>query len=187
MLAVLLTINFAVNFSNPTFRNLGNSLFGIGGLTFGSGYAMLPFIQDAMVNQYHFVTDKEFGVALALSLLTPGPVTVISAFIGYKVAGVFGAALAMANMYLPSFAVVTIISDLYNRAGKVDKVKMVISGIVAAFFGTLWAVIFKLTGSSLVDLPTCGIALAAFGVQRFTKIDTLWIIIAGALLSLLIF
>ena len=187
MLAVLLVINFAINFSNPTFRNLGNSLFGIGGLTFGSGYAMLPFIQDAMVNQYHFVTDKEFGIALALSLLTPGPVTVISAFVGYKVAGIFGAALAMANMYLPSFAVVNIISDLYNRAGKVDKVKMVISGIVAAFFGTLWAVVFKLTGSSLVDLPTFGLALAAFGVQRFTKIDTLWIILAGALLSLLIF
>ncbi len=187
MLAVLMVINFAINFSNPTFRNLGNSLFGIGGLTFGSGYAMLPFIQDAMVNQYHFVTDKEFGIALALSLLTPGPVTVISAFVGYKVAGIFGAALAMANMYLPSFAVVNIISDLYNRAGKVDEVKMVISGIVAAFFGTLWAVIFKLTGSSLVDLPTCGLAIAAFGVQRFTKIDTLWIIIAGALISLLIF
>ena len=187
MLAVLLGINFAINFSNPTFRNLGNSLFGIGGLTFGSGYAMLPFIQDAMVNQYHFVTDKEFGVALALSLLTPGPVTVIAAFVGYKVAGVFGAALAMANMYLPSFAVVNIISDLYNRAGKVDKVKMVISGIVAAFFGTLWAVVFKLTGSSLVDLPTCGLAIGAFGVQRFSKIDTLWIIIAGALISLLVF
>lgn len=187
MLAVLLLINFAINFSNPIFRNLGNSLFGIGGLTFGSGYAMLPFIQDAMVNQYHYVTDKEFGVALALSLLTPGPVTVISAFVGYKVAGIFGAALAMANMYLPSFAVVNIISDLYNRAGKVDKVKLVISGIVAAFFGTLWAVVFKLTGSSLVDLPTFGLAIAAFGVQRFTKIDTLWIILAGALLSLIIF
>ncbi len=187
MLAVLLVTNFAVNYSNPIFRNLGNTLFGIGGLTFGSGYAMLPFIQDAMVNQYHFVTETEFGVALALSLLTPGPVTVISAFIGYKVAGVFGAALAMANMYLPSFAIVNIISDLYNRAGKVGKVKMVISGIVAAFFGTLWAVVFKLTGSSLVDLPTWGLALAAFGVQRFTKIDTLWIIIAGALISLVVF
>lgn len=187
MLAVLLVLNFAINFSNPTFRNLGNTLFGIGGLTFGSGYAMLPFIQEAMVNQYHFVTDKEFGVALALSLLTPGPVTVLSAFVGYKVADIFGAALAMANMYLPSFAVVNIISDLYNRAGKVDKVKTVISGIVATFFGTLWAVVFKLTGSSLVDLPTCALALAAFGVQRFTKLDTLWIIIAGALISLVIF
>ncbi|HWQ42324.1 MAG TPA: chromate efflux transporter [Desulfosporosinus sp.] len=187
MLAVLLVINFAINFSNPAFQKLGNTLFGIGGLTFGSGYAMLPFIQDAMVNQYHFVTDKEFGVALALSLLTPGPVTVISGFIGYKVAGVFGAALAMANMYLPSFAIVNIISDLYNRAGQVDNVKMVIKGIVAAFFGTLWAVVFKLTGSSLVDWPTWGIALAAFGVQRFTKIDTLWIIIAGAVISLVIF
>ncbi|WP_407313459.1 chromate efflux transporter [Desulfosporosinus sp. SB140] len=187
MLAVLLVFNFALNFRNPTFRNLGNTLFGIGGLTFGSGYAMLPFIQDAMVHQYHFVTDKEFGVALALSLLTPGPVTVISAFIGYKVAGIFGAALALANMYLPSFTIVNVISDLYSRAGKVENVKMVISGIVAAFFGTLWAVIIKLTGSSLVDWPTCSLALAAFGIQRFTKIDTLWIIIAGALISLVIF
>jgi chromate transporter len=187
MLATLLIINFVINFSNPIFRNLGNSLFSIGGLTFGSGYAMLPFIQNTMVNHYHFVTDKEFGVALALSLLTPGPVTVISAFIGYKAAGIFGAALAMANMYLPSFAFVTIISDLYNRAGKVEIFKIVISGVVASFIGTLWATIYKLTGSSLIDLPTCGFALAAFGVQRFTKIDTLWIIIAGALLSLLLF
>ncbi|MDQ7095045.1 chromate efflux transporter [Desulfosporosinus sp. PR] len=187
MLAVLLVINFSLNFSNPTFRSLGNTLFGIGGLTFGSGYAMLPFIQDAMIHHYHFVTDREFEVALALSLLTPGPVTVISAFIGYKVAGIFGAALAMANMYLPSFTVVNIISDLYQRAGKAEKVKLFISGIVAAFFGTLWAVISKLAGSSLVDWPTCCLALAAFGVRRFTKIDTLWIIIAGALISLVIF
>ncbi|KJR44178.1 Chromate transport protein ChrA [Desulfosporosinus sp. I2] len=187
MLVVLLIINFGINLSNPTFRQLGNTLFSIGGLTFGSGYAMLPFIQDAMVNQYHFLTDQEFGVALALSLLTPGPVTVISAFIGYKVAGLFGAALAMANMYLPAFAVVNLISDLYNRAGKIDLIKMVINGIVAAFIGTLWAVILKLTGSSIIDLPTFGIALAAFGVQRFTKLDTLWIIIAGSLLSIIIF
>lgn len=187
MLVVLLGINLIINFSNPTFQKLGNTLFEIGGLTFGSGYAMLPFIQDAMVNQYHFVTNKEFGVALALSLLTPGPVTVISAFVGYKVAGVFGAALAMANMYLPSFVVVTIISDLYRRAGDAELFKMVIRGIVAAFFGTLWAVIIKLIGTSLVDLPTCGLALAAFGVQRLTKIDTIWIIVAGAIISMLIF
>lgn len=187
MLSALLLINFMINFSNPIYRQLGNTLFGIGGLTFGSGYAMLPFIQETMVNHYHFLTDKEFGVALALSLLTPGPVTVISAFIGYKVAGLFGAALAMANMYLPAFAFVNIISDLYNRAGKTDNFKMIISGVAATFIGTLWAVVIKLSGSSLVDLPTCGMAIAAFGVQRYTKIDTLWIIIAGALVSVIIF
>lgn len=187
MLLILLVINFAINFSNPTWQNLGNTLFKIGGLTFGSGYAMLPFIQEAVVNKYHWMSQKEFGVALALSLVTPGPVTVVSAFIGYKVAGIFGAALAMANMYLPAFAVVNVISDFYNRASKVGKVKMVIAGIVAAFIGTLWAVIIKLTGSSLVDIPTYGMAIAAFGAQRFTKIDTLWIIIAGAIVSLFIF
>ncbi|AET69036.1 chromate transporter, chromate ion transporter family [Desulfosporosinus orientis DSM 765] len=187
LLAILITVNFTINFSDPVYRQLGNTFFRIGGLTFGSGYAMLPFIQDTMVNHYHFLTNEEFGAALALSLLTPGPVTVISAFIGYKVAGVFGAALSMANIYLPAFAMVNLISDLYNRAGKIELIKMVITGIVAAFIGTLWAVILKLAGSSLVDLPTIGIALAAFGLQRFTKIDTLWIILSGAVLSLFIF
>lgn len=187
MLTGLLVINFAVNFSNPVFQKLGNTLFKIGGLTFGSGYAMLPFIQDAMINQFHWLSQQEFGVALALSLITPGPVTVVSAFVGYKVAGIFGAALAMANMYLPAYAVVNIVADLYNRAGQAEKVKLVVKGIVAAFIGTLWAVIIKLTGSSLVDLPTFGIALAAFLVQRFIKIDTLWIVIGGALVSLIIF
>lgn len=187
MLSALLIINFLINFSTPIYHQLGNTLFGIGGLTFGSGYAMLPFIQDTMVNQYHFVTDKEFSTALALSLLTPGPVTVISAFIGYKVAGLFGAALAMANMYLPSFAIVNIISDLYKQAGRANKFKMVVTGVAAAFIGTLWAVVIKLTGSSLVDWPTWTMALTAFGVQRYTRIDTLWIIIAGALISLAIF
>ena len=187
MLLLLLGINFAINYSNPTFQQLGNTLFKIGGLTFGSGYAMLPFIQEAMVNKYQWLTQAEFSVALALSLITPGPVTVVAAFIGYKVAGVLGAAVAMVNMYLPAFAVVNIISDLYNRAGRVEYIKMVIGGIVAAFIGTLWAVIIKLTGSSLVDPPTYGMALAAFAAQRFTKIDTLWLVIIGALVSLVIF
>jgi len=187
MLAGLLAVNFAVNFSNPTFQQLGNTLFKIGGLTFGSGYAMLPFIQDNFVNQYHWLSEQEFGVALALSLITSGPVTVVSAFVGYKVAGIFGAALAMANMYLPAFAVVNMIADLYNRAGEVESVKLVVGGVVAAFIGTLWVVIIRLATSSLVDLPTCGIALAAFLVQRFTKTDTLWIVVGGAVVSLLIF
>lgn len=187
MLTGLLAVNFAIDFSNPTFQKLGITMFKIGGLTFGSGYAMLPFVQTAVVNQYHWLSQQEFGVALALSMVTPGPVTVVSAFIGYKVAGIFGAALAMSNMYLPAFAAVNIIADIYNKAGQEEKVKYVIKGIVAAFIGTLWAVIIKLTGSSLVDLPTYVLALATFLVQRFTKIDTIWIVIGGAILSLLIF
>jgi len=187
MLTSLLAVNFAINFSNPTLQNLGNTMFKIGGLTFGSGYAMLPFIQDTVVNQYHWLGAQEFGVALALSLITPGPVTVVSAFIGYKLAGIFGAALAMANMYLPAFAIVNVIADLYNRAGQVENIKLVVGGVVAAFIGTLWVVIINLIASSLVDLPTCGIALAAFLVQRFTRIDTLWIVIGGAVVSPFIF
>lgn len=187
MLLALLLLNFIVNFSNPTFQKLGNTLFQIGGLTFGSGYAMLPFIQDTMVNQFQWVTQKEFGVALALSLITPGPVTIISAFVGYKVAGILGATLAMINMYFPSFVVVNIITDIYNRARRAENIKLVVKGIVAVFIGTLWVVIIKLTGSSLMDIPTYALALAAFGVRRFSKIDTVWIVLGGAALSIFLF
>jgi len=93
----------------------------------------------------------------------------------------------MVNMYLPAFTVVNIIADIYNRAGQAENIKLVVKGIVAAFIGTLWAVIFKMAGSSLVDLPTWGLALAAFAVQRFTKIDTIWVVMGGAIISMLIF
>ncbi|MBM7854724.1 chromate transporter [Desulfohalotomaculum tongense] len=172
---------------NEVYMNLGKSFSSIGGLVFGSGYAMLPFFQEASVDRFAWITSREFTVALALALVTPGPITKIVTFVGYKAAGLPGALVATTAMYLPSFCVLNLTTDLYRRAGQVTAVRMLIKGVVAAFIGTLWAVVIRLTTDILVDIPTVIFALAAFAVQRYTRIDTLWIIIAGAVLSLIVF
>jgi chromate transporter len=171
----------------PELLQMGGRFLRIGALVFGSGYAMLPFIQETVVNQFHWLTDQQFAVALALSLITPGPVTIIGTFIGYKVAGVVGALVGMVNMYFPAWAMTTIVAAPYARAGQVGYVKQVIGGIVAAFIGTLVVVLIKLARGTLVDIPTISMAAAAFGIQRFIKIDTVWIVLGGALVSLVVF
>lgn len=112
---------------------MGSSFLQIGALTFGSGYAMLPFIQSTVVNHFGWLTEQQFAVALALSLITPGPVTIIGVFIGYRVAGPVGAVAGMVNMYLPAWAITTVIAAPYAKLGQVVPVRKVISGIVAAY------------------------------------------------------
>lgn len=186
-LSLFLAANLLVIRLRPELWQMGSSFLRIGALTFGSGYAMLPFIQNIVVNQFHWLTDQQFAVALALSLITPGPVTIIGTFIGYKVAGVVGALVGMVNMYFPAWAMTTLVAAPYAKAGQVSYVKQVIGGIVAAFIGTLVIVLITLARSTLVDIPAISMAVAAFGIQRFTKIDTIWIVLGGALVSLVVF
>jgi len=186
-LIVILVVDLVLIYQRPELLRMGSSFLKIGALTFGSGYAMLPFIQDIVVNQFDWLTNQQFAVALALSLITPGPVTIIGVFIGYKVAGVIGALAGMVNMYYPAWALTTLVTAPYAKAGQVGYVKQVIGGIVAAFIGTLIVVLIKLSTNTLIDFPTMAMAAGAFITQRFMKIDTVWIVLGGALVSLAVF
>jgi len=186
-LSLVLTADLLLIRLRPELMQMGARFLRIGALVFGSGYAMLPFIQDTVVNQFAWLTNQQFAVALALSLITPGPVTIIGTFIGYKVAGVVGALAGMVNMYFPAWAMTTIVAAPYAKAGQVGYVKQVIGGIVAAFLGTLVVVLIKLGADTLVDISAIAMATAAFAVQRFVKIDTIWIVLGGALVSLVLF
>ena len=186
-LSLVLTADLLLIRLRPELMQMGARFLRIGALVFGSGYAMLPFIQDTAVNQFAWLTNRQFAVALALSLITPGPVTIIGTFIGYKVAGVAGALAGMVNMYFPAWAMTTIVAAPYAKAGQVGYVKQVIGGIVAAFLGTLVVVLIKLGVDTLVDISAIAMATAAFAVQRFVKIDTIWIVLGGALVSFVLF
>jgi chromate transporter len=186
-LLLILALDVLLIRLRPELMQMGNQFLRIGALVFGSGYAMLPFIQDTVVNQFNWLTNQQFAVALALSLITPGPVTIIGTFIGYKVAGVTGALVGMVNMYFPAWAMTTIVAAPYAKAGQVGYVKQVIGGIVAAFIGTLVIVLIKLAADTLTDIPAVLMATGAFLVQRFVRIDTVWIVICGAFLSLVMF
>ncbi len=187
-LGLIVAVDLALIRLRPDFLAMGASFLRIGALTFGSGYAMLPFIQDTVVTQFGWLTDQQFAVALALSLITPGPVTIIGAFIGYKVGGPLGALAGVVNMYFPAWALTAIVAAPYAKAGRVPGARQVIGGIVAAFIGTLMVVLIRLCVGTIVDMPALAMAAAAFLLQRFAKrVDTVWIVLGGAIISLVVF
>ncbi len=186
-LIMILSLDLVVICLRPEFMRMGGGFLRIGALTFGSGYAMLPFIQNVVVTRFGWLTNQQFAAALALSLITPGPVTIIGAFIGYRVGGFAGAAVGMVNMYFPAWAMTTIVAAPYAKASRAVLAKNVIGGIVAAFIGTLVVVLLRLSVNTLVDFPTVAMAAGAFAIQRFVRLDTVWIVLGGALISLAIF
>lgn len=187
LVAVVVAADIILISTTEVFTNLGITFMELGGLVFGSGYAMLPFIQEEAINNYNWITTQQFTAALALSLVTPGPLTKIATFIGFKAAGLLGALVATVNIYLPTFCIINLTADLYRRAGQVPIIRLVVRGVVAAFIGTLWAVVIRLTTDILVDIPTWIMALGAVAAQRYTKIDTLWLVLVGAVISIVLF
>jgi chromate transporter len=184
-LGAILCVDLLLIRSTPDLLRMGSELLRIGALTFGSGYAMLPFIQDVAVRQFAWVSEKQFAVALALSLVTPGPVILVAGFIGYKVAGVPGGVAGIVNVCLPAWALTNLLASAWARVGQVPYVREVIGGVVAAFVGTLAVVVWKLGATTLVDVPAVAMAAGAFASQRLAKLDTVWIVLGGAALSVL--
>lgn len=157
----------------------------INALTIGGGFVMLPMLQKEFVENYHWLTNQEFLDAIAIGQVTPGPLTVMNAFIGYKIFGLPGSILAMISSYLPCIIIVTLVARFYYSYKESTIVSSSFKGIKAAVIGLLGAVAITLGSSSLVDLPTFGIAVASFSIIAFTKIDPTFVIIgagiAGAL------
>ncbi len=163
-------------------------LFLINALTIGGGYVMLPLLQQEFVVSHHWLSNQEFLDALAIGQVTPGPLTVMNAFLGYKLAGLLGAVLAMLSTYLPSLLIVLPAAKFYYRWRGSPLVAAGFGGIGAAVVGLLAAVAIPLGKSALVDLPSIAVAVISCGILALTDIDPSLIIlcagVVGAVLSL---
>ncbi len=162
------------------------TLFYINLFTIGGGFVMLPLLQLEVVDHYHWLTNKEFIDSVAVGQVTPGPLTIMNVFIGYKIFGLWGALGAVIFTYLPSIVIVTIVSHYYLQFKNSRIVNASFKGIRPTVIGLLAAVAITLGKTSLVDIPTGTIAFGAFTIIAFTKADPTLIIlgagIAGALL-----
>ena len=161
-------------------------LFVANSLTIGGGYAMVPLLQQEFVNHYHWLTNKEFLDAIAIGQVTPGPLTVMNAFMGFKIGGLAGALIAMAASYLPCIIIVTIVTKYYLRYKELWLVKASFAGIKPAVVGLLAAVLLFLSNGSVISPATKGIAVVSFTLLTFTRLDPSFIIIGAGILGALV-
>ena len=162
------------------------TIFYINLFTIGGGYVMLPLLQREVVDHYHWLSNKEFVESIAIGQITPGPLTIMNVFIGYKIFGFWGALGAVIFSYLPSIILVTIASHCYLKFKNSWIVKASFQGIRPAVIGLLAAVSITLGRASIVDVPTGLIATGGFAILVFTKVEPTFVIlgsgVAGALL-----
>jgi chromate transporter len=154
-----------------------------GTVTAFAGLASLPVIQDALVFQYHVLTDKQLNEAVVITRSTPGPVGLYIVSVGYFVAGVPGAIAGWAAMSTPALVIIPLVHFVGRRMDH-PRVKGVLQTIVIASAGLLLAAAVPLARDALTDPVTVAIAVVSLALLLVTKIDTLWIILGAAVISL---
>jgi chromate transporter len=131
---------------------------------FGSGLAIVPFLHGGVVETHHWLTERQFLDAVAVAMITPGPVVITVAFIGYLVAGPAGATLAAIGVFVPCFTIVLVAAPHFRRFAGKTRVKAFVEGVTAGAVGALAGAVIVLARRSLVDLPTIAIALVALAL-----------------------
>jgi chromate transporter len=140
-----------------------------GAFVFGSGLAIVPFLYGGLVQQSHWLTERQFLDAVAVAMITPGPVVITAGFIGYLVAGPVGAALAALAVFAPPYFIVLTAAPLYRRFTKNPYVNAFVKGVTAAAVGAIAGAVFILGSRSLVDRNSLFIAGASLGILSLTK------------------
>jgi chromate transporter len=150
-------------------------------VVFGSGLAIIPFLHGGVVQQFQWLSERQFLDAIAISMITPGPVVITVAFIGYLVAGLAGSLAAALGMFLPTYLAVVLTAPYYRRFADNLRVRAFVDGVTAAAIGAIAGAAIVLGKRALVDLPTVLIALVTFGIMRMTRKipDPLLIALAG--------
>ena len=125
-----------------------------GAFVFGSGLAIVPFLYGGVVRHFHWLTDRQFLDAVAVAMITPGPVVITVAFIGYLVAGAAGSVLAGLGTFLPCYLFTVIPAPYYRRFAQNPQIQAFVAGVTAAATGAIGGAACVLARRALVDLPT---------------------------------
>jgi chromate transporter len=158
-----------------------------GAFVFGSGLAIVPFLYGGVVKEYGWLNEQQFLDAVAVAMITPGPVVITVGFIGYLVAGFPGACVAALATFLPCYLFTVIPAPYFKKYGKNPAIKAFVDGVTAAAIGAIAGAVVVIGRRTLVDIPSIIIALIVILILfRFKKLQEPIIIAAAALVGILL-
>lgn len=159
----------------------------IGAFTFGGGYAMLPIIQEEIVDKKAWIEEDKFLDALVVAQSSPGPVAVnLSIFTGYKVAGIKGAIVATLGVVLPSFVIILILVKYLYQYRNLKVIDNIFKGITPAVVGLILSAVYRLSKGSDLGVLKLIIPLVSFLIIVIFKITPIYLILVAGLGSVLI-
>ena len=158
-----------------------------GAFVFGSGLAIVPFLYGGVVKEYHWLNEQQFIDAVAVAMITPGPIVITVGFIGYLVGGVSGAIVAALATFIPCYLFTILPAPYFKKYGKNPSLKAFIDGVTAAAIGAIAGAVIIMAKKQLTDITTFCFALIALIILfQFKKIKELHIIIVAAILGIII-
>ena len=159
-----------------------------GSFVFGSGLAIVPFLYGGVVTEHHWLNDRQFVDAVAVAMITPGPVVITTGFIGYLVAGFWGATVAALGTFLPCYLITVLSAPYFKKFGKRPGVVAFVDGVTAAAIGAIAGAVIVIGQRSITDWVTAGLTLVTVGVLwRFKKLPEPAIVLVAALIGLVVY
>ena len=158
-----------------------------GALTFGSGLVIVPFLQEGVVHQYGWLGQRDFLIAVAVGMISPGPVVITATFVGYLVAGFTGALAATIGIFLPSFILVLAAAPLLARYRANPNVQGFVKGAYAAAIGTILGACVLLGKVAIGDWITVAIGLASLAALFRWKVNNPLLMAISATIGLVAF
>lgn len=159
-----------------------------GAFVFGSGLAIVPFLYGGVVNDHQWLNERQFVDAVAVAMITPGPVVITVGFIGYLVAGIAGAIVAALATFLPCYLLTIFPAPYFRKHGKRPSIVAFVDGVTAAAIGTIAGAVVVLGKRSIIDLPSLAIALiATLLLWKLKKLPEPAVIAAAAAAGLILY
>lgn len=155
-----------------------------GAFVFGSGLAIIPFLQAGVVGEMGWLNEQQFLDSVAVAMITPGPVVITVGFIGFLVSGFAGASVAALGVFLPCFVFTVLPAPYFKKISKNESIKAFVDGITAAVVGALVGSVFVIATRSIVDLTSGAMALASIlALIYIKKLQEPYIILAAAIIG----
>jgi len=158
-----------------------------GSFVFGSGLAIVPFLYSGVVKEYGWLTDRQFVDAVAVAMITPGPVVITTGFIGYLVSGFWGAVVAAVGTFLPCYLLTILPAPYFKKHGKRPAIIAFVDGVTAAAIGAIAGAVIVIGQRSITDWFTAALAVVtAVVLWRFKKIQEPVIVLLAAIAGLIV-